>query len=53
MAQRRAGDSLFADGIRLEGLKILAQHQIKEGIAACVNYITTQIPGPVRNALPN
>ncbi len=35
---------MFADGIRMEGLKVLAKHHIKEGMAECVNYATTQNP---------
>jgi hypothetical protein len=35
---------MFADGIRLEGLKILAKHRVKEGIDACVKYTRTQNP---------
>lgn len=33
---------MFADDIRMGGLKILAKHRIKEGIAACVNYTAAQ-----------
>ena len=35
---------MFADGIRLEGLRILAKHRIEEGIDACVKYTRTQNP---------
>ncbi len=35
---------MFADGIRVEGLKVLAKHHIKEGIAACVTYASAQNP---------
>jgi len=35
---------MFADGIRLEGLKLLAKHHIAEGIDACVLYAQTQNP---------
>lgn len=30
---------MFADGIRLSGLEILAQHRIKEGLALCISLI--------------
>jgi hypothetical protein len=35
---------MFADGIRVEGLRLLATHRVAEGIAACVNYTRTQNP---------
>jgi hypothetical protein len=35
---------MFADEIRLEGLRILAKHRVKEGIDACVHYTRTQNP---------
>ena len=35
---------MFADTIRLEGLRVLAKHRIKEGILACVNYTRHQNP---------
>lgn len=33
---------MFADEIRIEGLKILATHHVEEGIKACVDYTRTQ-----------
>ena len=33
---------MFADGIRVEGLQLLAKHRVAEGIEACVDYIATQ-----------
>jgi hypothetical protein len=33
---------MFADGIRVEGLRILAKHHIEEGISAYVKYTLTQ-----------
>jgi hypothetical protein len=33
---------MFADGVRIEGLKILAAHHVAEGIQACADYILTQ-----------
>jgi len=35
---------MFADGIRVEGLRLLARHRIKEGISACVKYTRDQNP---------
>lgn len=33
---------MFAEDVRLEGLRILAKHRVKEGISACVQYAMTQ-----------
>jgi hypothetical protein len=33
---------MFADGIRMEGLRILVKHQVPEGIKACVDWVRTQ-----------
>ena len=33
---------MFADDVRLEGLRILAKHHVKEGIKACVEYAMSQ-----------
>ena len=35
---------MFADSIRVEGLRLLARHRIEEGIRACVNYTRDQNP---------
>ena len=35
---------MFASEIRVEGLKVLAAHHIKEGMEACVDYTRTQNP---------
>jgi len=35
---------MFADGIRISSLKILADHHIEEGIQACADYIRNQNP---------
>ncbi len=35
---------MFADEIRVEGLRLLAKHRIEEGIAACVKYSREQNP---------
>jgi len=33
---------MFADEIRLEGLRLLARHRVKEGISVCVQYALDQ-----------
>ncbi len=35
---------MFADSIRVEGLRLLAKHHIEEGLAACVQYTRDQNP---------
>lgn len=35
---------MFADTIRVEGLRVLAQNKIEEGIVACVQYARNQNP---------
>jgi len=35
---------MFADGVRLNGLKVLAQHRIDAGMQACADYLRTQNP---------
>jgi hypothetical protein len=35
---------MFADGIRVEGLRLFAKHRISEGIRACVEYARAQNP---------
>ena len=35
---------MFADGIRVEGLRLLATHRVEEGIEACVDYAANQNP---------
>ena len=35
---------MFADGVRMSGLKLLAKHRIEEGIAACAHYVRYQKP---------
>jgi len=35
---------MFASGIRVEGLELLAKHRVKEGIEACVKLTRTQNP---------
>ena len=43
---------MFADGIRLEGLSVLAKHRIKEGIPACVAYTRDQNPWDSQERTP-
>ena len=33
---------MFADGVRIGGLKVLAKHHVEEGMKACVDYIRNQ-----------
>ncbi len=35
---------MFSDSIRVEGLRLLAKHRIKEGLPACVQYARDQNP---------
>jgi hypothetical protein len=35
---------MFADSIRVEGLRLMAKHHIEEGLAACVQYTRDQNP---------
>lgn len=35
---------MFADGIRLDGLRVLAAHHLEEGMQACANYLREQNP---------
>lgn len=35
---------MFADGIRMEGLQLMATHRVEEGIQACVDYARSQNP---------
>ncbi|MCX6877828.1 MAG: DUF6288 domain-containing protein [Verrucomicrobia bacterium] len=43
---------MFADEIRLEGLRLIARHRIKEGIDACVNYTRNQNPWDSQERTP-
>ena len=43
---------MFADGIRLEGLRVLAKHRIAEGMRACVKYTRDQNPWSSENRTP-
>jgi len=43
---------MFADEIRIEGLRVLAKHRIEEGIRACVNYTRDQNPWDSQDRTP-
>jgi hypothetical protein len=43
---------MFADAIRVEGLRLLAQHRIEEGIGACVSYTRNQNPWDSQERTP-
>jgi hypothetical protein len=43
---------MFADSIRVEGLRLLAKHRIAEGISACVNYTRDQNPWASEHRTP-
>ena len=43
---------MFADEIRVEGLRVLAKQRIKEGIEACVRYTRDQNPWDSQDRTP-
>ncbi|MHB8974121.1 MAG: DUF6288 domain-containing protein [Pirellulaceae bacterium] len=43
---------MFADSIRVEGLRLLAKHRIQEGISACVDYTRDQNPWASQERTP-
>jgi hypothetical protein len=43
---------MFADSIRVEGLRLLAKHRIEEGINACVKYTRDQNPWASEHRTP-
>ncbi len=43
---------MFADSIRVEGLRLLSKHRIEEGISACVNYTRDQNPWDSQERTP-
>ena len=45
-------DEMFSDGIRLEGLRILAKNHAEEGIRACVDYLRSQNPWASEHRTP-
>ena len=44
---------MFADSIRVEGLRLLAKHRIEEGISACVQYTRHQNPWNSQDRTPD
>ena len=44
IVQPAPSGEMFADGIRVEGLRLLSEHHIEEGIAALVKYTRDQNP---------
>jgi hypothetical protein len=42
VAEPAPSGEMFADGIRMEGLRVLAKHRVEEGIEACVRYAREQ-----------
>ena len=43
---------MFADGIRVEGLRVLAKYHVEDGMHACVDYIKVQNPWSSENRTP-
>ncbi len=43
---------MFADGVRLNGLKVLAANHIEEGMQACADYLRTQNPWASEHRTP-
>jgi len=43
-AEPAPSGEMFADGIRVEGLSVLAKYHVAEGMRACVDYIGNQNP---------
>lgn len=43
---------MFADSIRVEGLRLLAKHRIEEGMSACVKYTRDQNPWASEHRTP-
>jgi hypothetical protein len=44
---------MFADDVRLNGLKLLASHHIDEGMQACAEYLRTQNPWASEHRTPD
>lgn len=43
---------MFADGVRLDGLRLLASHHVDEGMAECATYLRSQNPWASQNRTP-
>jgi hypothetical protein len=52
VAKPAPSGEMFADQIRVEGLRLLAKHRIKEGIGACVKYTREQNPWDSQERTP-
>ena len=52
IVQPAPSGEMFADGIRVEGLRVLARNRIDEGLAACVDYARRQNPWSSENRTP-
>jgi hypothetical protein len=52
IVQPAPSGEMFADGIRVEGLRVLAQHHIEEGMAALVEYTREQNPWASQKRTP-
>lgn len=51
IAKPAPSGEMFADGVRLAGLKLLSSHHIEEGIVACADYVRTQNPWSSENRI--
>lgn len=52
IVQPAPSGEMFADNIRVEGLRLLAQHHIEEGMSALVNYTRDQNPWASQKRTP-
>jgi HEAT repeat protein len=52
IVQPAPSGEMFADEIRVEGLRLLSQQQVEEGITACVNYTRDQNPWASEHRTP-
>lgn len=52
IVQPAPSGEMFADSIRVEGLRLLAQHHVEEGMTALVNYSRDQNPWSSQNRTP-
>jgi len=53
IVQPAPSGEMFADGIRVEGLRVLAKHHIEEGISACLKYTRDQNPWASQKRTPD
>jgi len=52
IVQSAPSGEMFADGIRVEGLRLLAQHHVEEGMSALVKYTLDQNPWSSQERTP-